>query len=427
MKKRTIYLFIILFFFTSSSIFTQRLPFNFTAKGILCLSDADMVASAYIDGNLKTDPTEFDTFSAIKWQNSASDISVKSLNVPNSVTNLPKGLEVSPDGRTAFVASTRGSLPRSMQQVKNILTDLPALTKIYAIDISDLNKPRLLDSIDVGRIPLSIDMRTNGDMLAIVTEQANNEVALVEWKNNRFASVNKYPSGFYGKSRISDCEWDPTGKYLAVTLEETSQVALYYIRIVPKGIAFKLYGEPLTVGTSLGLGHWTPDGRFYLMSDSNFNSPNAAESTLFSISFDMDEGKKHKIVGSAKTGIRAEAFSISPDGQYIVTANCRETHRPFNDPKFTAFSSLSLLSFNTEGGLKTLSEYDFSGILPQSVDFDAQSSMLVVTVFDYLDLNTKSKGGIEFWQLERGEKPALKNTGFKMSMPRGTHMVKVIR
>ena len=425
MKKRTINLLFLLAFFTHSTSFAQKLPFNFSAKGILALSDADMAASAYIDGDLKGDANEVDQFSAIKWQNSASDFVVKSLNIPNSVTNLPKGLEISHDGKTAFVASTRGSLPRNIPQVKNVLTDLPALSKIYAVDISDLSNPRLLDSIDVGRIPLSIDMRTNGDMLAIVTELANNEIVLVEWKNNRFASVNKYPSGFTGKARVTDCEWDPTGKYLAVTLEETNQVALYYIRIFQKGMAFKQYGEPVTVGKTPGLGHWTPDGRFYLVCESNLNSPN--NSNIYAISFDMDEGKNHRLVSTAKVGLHGEGFAISPDGQYIVVANIRESYRPINDPKFTAFSSLSLLTLNTEGVLKTIGEYELSGIFPQSVDFDAQSSMLAVTVFDYPDLNTKSKGGIEFWQLEKGEKLALKSTGFKISMPRGTHMVKVIR
>ena len=60
-----------------------------------------------------------------------------------------------------------------------------------------------------------------------------------------------------------------------------------------------------------------------------------------------------------------------------------------------------------------------TGVVPADTDSD--------TVFDYLDLNTKSKGGIEFWQLEKGENPTLKNTGFKIAMPRGTHIVKVIR
>ena len=422
-------LYCLLFLLTYSSTFflhAQSLPFNFSAKGILTLSDADMAASAYIDGDLKTVSTEFDQFSAIKWHNASNDLVVKSLHIPNSVTNLPKGLEVSPDGKTAFVASTRGSLPRSIQQVKNVLTDLPALTKLYAVDISDLNNPRLLDSIDVGRIPLSVDMRTNGDMLAIVTEQANNEVVLIEWKNNHFAAVSKYPSGFSGKARITDCEWDPTGKFLAATLEETNQVVLYYIRIFPKGIAFKQFGEPVTLGKFPGLGHWTPDGRFYIVSDLNWNASDI-NSNIFSISFDMDDGKNHRLISTAKVGLHAEGFAISPDGQYIVAANIRESYRPINDPKFTAHSSLSLLTLDTEGGLKTVGEYEFRGILPQGVDFDAQSSMLAVTVFDYWDLNTKSKGGIEFWQVEKGENPTLKQTGFKIAMPRGTHIVKVIR
>ncbi len=426
MKQRFYSLFFLLAYSSAISLYAQRLPFNFSAKGILTLSDADMAASAYVDGDLKTNSYEFDQFSAIKWHNTANDILVKSLNIPNSVTNLPKGLEISPDGKTAFVVSPRGSLPRTIQQVKNILTDFPPLSKLYAVDISDLNNPRLLDSIDVGQIPLSVDMRTNGDMLAIVTEQANNEVVLVEWKNNRFASVNKYPSGFSGKSRITDCEWDPTGKFLAATLEETNQIVLYYIRIFPKGIAFKQFGEPVTVGKFPGLGHWTPDGRFYIVSDLNWNTSDI-QSNIFSISFDMDEGRNHRLISTAKAGLHAEAFAISPDGQYIVAANIRESHRPINDPKFTAYSSLSLLRLNTEGGLKTLGEYEFQGIFPQSVDFDAQSAMLAVTVFDYSDLNTKSKGGIEFWQLEKGEKPALKHTGFKIAMPRGTHIVKIIR
>ena len=420
MKKIGAYtIFTMMLTLITHTAFSQKLPFQFEAKGFITFTDADMAASALVDGNLKTNALEKDAFSFIKWTNFLKEYKTNSTYISNSVTSLTGTCKFSPNNQVAFIAPSRGSAP-----TKNNLTDLPLITKIYAWDMSDMTNPKLLDSMDLGRPVLSLDMRRSGDLLAIITEQPLNEVALVEWKNNKFGSLEKNSSGFTGKAKAVDCAWDSTGKYLALTLEETKQIALYYIRKFDKGTAFKLYGEPVNLNSTPGCGKWTADNKYYIVTSKFMDG--SSNSEISAIKFDTEEGKTHKLTGSAVTGQNTGMFSISADGKYIATANTRESYRPLDDPKMNVNSSVSLLTFNTEGVLSKIGEYEFQGIMPKSVDFDAKGNMLAVSVYDYWDLNGKSQGGIEFWKVEKGDKPALKATGFRLSVPRGIHTLKVI-
>ncbi|MCU0449701.1 MAG: hypothetical protein MUC97_07615, partial [Bernardetiaceae bacterium] len=83
----------------------RPVPFRFDAKALLVLSDADMVASAYADGQLRTEPGVDDQLTVVNWQPGAPTL--RQLPVPNSVTNWVNGLAISPDGQTAFVVDTR--------------------------------------------------------------------------------------------------------------------------------------------------------------------------------------------------------------------------------------------------------------------------------------------------------------------------------
>jgi hypothetical protein len=420
MKKTGAYtIFTMMLMLITQIAFSQKLPFQFEAKGFVTFTDADMAASALVDGNLKTNTSEKDAFSFIKWSNFLKESKTNSTHIPNSATSLTGVCKFTSNNQVAFIAPSRGSAP-----TKNNLTDLPAITKLYAWDMTDMTNPKLLDSMDLGRPILSVDMRRSGDLLAIITEQPLNEVALVEWKNNKFGSAEKNSSGFTGKAKAVDCAWDSTGKYLALTLEETKQVALYYIRKFDKGTAFKLYGEPVNLNSTPGCGKWTADNSYYLVTSKFMDG--SSHSEISAIKFDTEEGKAHKLTGSAVTGQNTGMFSISPDGKYIATANTRESHRPLDDPKMNVNSSVSLLTFNTEGVLSKIGEYEFQGIMPKSVDFDAKGNMLAVSVYDYWDLNGTSRGGIEFWKVEKGDKPSLKSTGFRLSVPRGIHTLKVI-
>ena len=409
---------------TTPSVFCQKLPFQFEAKGFITFTDADMAASAFVDGNLKTDPGEKDAFSFIKWSNYLKEYKTNSVNMSNSVVNLPGTCKFTADNRLAFIAPCRSTLPKDAQSAKNILNDFPTSSKLYAWDMSDAANPKLLDSLEMGRPILSVDLRKSGDLLAIITEQPLNEVSLVEWKGNKFGSSEKNSSGFTGKAKAVDCAWDSSGKYLALTLEDTKQVALYYIRKFEKGIAFKLYGEPITLDHTPGCGKWTADNKYYIVASKFMDG--SSNSSISALKFDMEEGKTHKIMSSVKTGHNAGNFAVSPDGKYIAVANTRESYRPLDDPKMTMNSSVSLLTFNTEGVLAQAGEYEFQGIMPKSVDFDAKGNMLAVSVFDYWDLNGKAHGGIEFWKVEKGDKPSLKPTGFRLSVPRGIHTLRVI-
>ncbi|MCU0445733.1 MAG: hypothetical protein MUE85_12540 [Microscillaceae bacterium] len=205
--------------------FAQKLPFQFDAKGLLVLSDADMVASAYADGKLKTEQGVDDQLSIIKWGVNLEDFNLKTLAIPNSVTNWVNGLALANDGKTAFVIDTRGSLPRSVQQVKDVFTDLPAGKTLYAIDISDLQNPNIRDKIEVGSTPLSVDVNPLNQTLLICGVEKGREIQLIEWQNGKFGKIHSFAQDH----KITHANWHPSGKFIGITLEKTQQVQFYQV------------------------------------------------------------------------------------------------------------------------------------------------------------------------------------------------------
>ncbi len=384
------------------SVFAQKLPFRFEAKAILTLTDADMAAVTFTAPSVNNAKPK-DQLSILRWTNYANDLKIKSLDVENNHLEASRAVCFSADGKTGFIVSGK---------------------KLLAFDYSDISNPRLLDSIEIGRPPLNADLNKKGDMLAVLTDQADNEVSLLQWKGGKFGSAVKNSTGYAGKSKATYCAWDSSGKYLAIALEDTRQVALYYVRPFPKGIAFKQYGDAISLNNIPQLLKWTEDNRFLIVQDVNKSNSNGEIST---ISFDFDNGKTHKLVSSAKTGANTEGCSISPNGKYIVTANRRETNRSIDDAKLNMMASLSFLTLDTEGVLSQAGEYEFLGIYPKGVDFDAASNMVAVSVFNHFDIGGIEQSRLEFWQIEKGDKPKLKQTGFSLAVPRGTHTLKVIK
>jgi DNA-binding beta-propeller fold protein YncE len=386
----------------------QKLPFQFEVKDFLIFSP--------------------DALHHIQWGNTRKAISVET--TPLAMAATAKNWSFAPDGKTVFLTKPQVSaLKEGMKDGEKPV--LGTSSWIYACDISNLSAPKVIDSVEVGKNPSRIALRPSGELLAVVIEQRDNEIALIEWKSGKFGNVAKNQAGF-GDNKVFDCAWHPSGKYLALNIANVNQVALIYIRPFAKGIAFSKYGEPITVGKNLSTGQFTADGKHYLVSDfpTALSPEKGANSALHVLSFDVEEGKAHRLVGSNTLGENTQSFTVSPDGKYIAAVHARQTFLPIGDPKFGLNGAVSLHSIDTSGVVKNISEADFSGILPKSVAFDTQAKMLVVTVSEYHDLSPKleSMGGLEFFQVDKtGTQPVLKHTGFKMSVARGTHFVRVMR
>ncbi|MEM9836272.1 MAG: hypothetical protein AAF828_07205, partial [Bacteroidota bacterium] len=241
---------------------TQVLPFSFDAKGIVVLSDADMVASAYIDGALRTEVGVHDALTVIEWGKTVPAIRAHTLEVPNSVTNWVDGLDISIDGKVAFVVDTKGSLPRSIQQVSNVQTDLPLGNTLYAIDVADPANPKLLDRIGFGKELISVDVNPVSGALLVVNREAGKEVAFVSWEDGRFGEV-KLHAVTHRDRVVTHGSWHPNGQYFGLSMEPQAEIAFYAYgeqRI-------EAVGGPLKAGSYPGAGKFSNNGKYYLVPD----------------------------------------------------------------------------------------------------------------------------------------------------------------
>ncbi|NJM89176.1 MAG: hypothetical protein HC847_20430 [Hydrococcus sp. RU_2_2] len=321
---------------TNQAVATNANPTNqqdrFSGRYLLAISDADMVASAYVDGKLKRSPNAKDTLSVISLPSNGQNPTVAQLNVSNSVASWPNVIAVSPDGNIAYIAETRGSAPQGVQQVKNVFTDLPAGAKVTAVNLSNPQKPTIANSLQLGRNPHNISINSEGNLLAIATDEPGKGVELVEVNGSQFGrrftfSVKKNQGKQPG--RVSDIEWHPSGRYLAVTLDDREIVFQQVIRDAATGnMTLKPWREAVKTINFPGAGKFTADGRFYVVpslqwwtktNELDYNNPPTGQLTVIRLATNNTEF--NEVVSTATVGISPEGFDISPDDSLIVAAN----------------------------------------------------------------------------------------------------------
>ncbi|BFP40730.1 lactonase family protein [Flavobacteriaceae bacterium GF1] len=404
-----------------NAVVAQKLPFDFTAKKLLVLSDADMVSSAYIDGHLKTESGVADALTVINWGDSVAKIEDQRLHIPNSVTNWVDGMDIALDKKVAFVIDTKKSLPRSIQNVENVFTDLPDGSAVYAVAISDTEAPKLLDSIKVPGNPLAISVNPKTGNLLVICREKGKEINLIDWQGDSFGAIHTQ-SLEVGENAATHGSWHPDGKHFAVTLEPASEIQFYSLG---KNNQIANMGQAVKAGTFAGAGKFSKNGAYYLVPDLKWDQGYNVKGNLLSIAF--SEQGNHKVKATVEVGVSPEGFAISPDGKLIAVSNMGTNFMPMDFALFGQKASISLLAFDeNEGRFTPLDEQAWAGILPEGIAFDADGDMLVLTSFDRLDLSHRS-GYLSFWKVvENNGKTVLEPTGFEYGLTRGSHYVKLI-
>ena len=405
----------------ANAILAQKLPFNFTAEKLLVLSDADMAPSAYIDGRLKTENGVEDALSVIQWGDSVAAIKAHELHIPNSVTNWVDGMDVSTDGRIAFVIDTKKSLPRSVQKVQNVFVDLPNGSEVYAIAISGSENPRLLDSVKVPENPLAISVNPETGGLLVICREQGKEINLIRWQGDAFGEVTTQ-SLKQVENAVTHGVWHPDGKHFALTLEPASEIQFYS---VDKDNQIEGMGKTVKAGSFAGAGKFSNNGAYYLVPDLKWDEGYNVKGHLLAIAF--SEKGDHEVKATVETGISPEGFAISPNGDLIAVSNMGTNFMPMDFALFGQKASVTLLAFDeNQGSFNKLDEKSWAGVLPEGIAFDADGDMLVLTSFDRLDLSQRS-GYLSFWNiLENNGKTVLQETGFEYGLRRGSHYVKLI-
>ena len=90
-------------------VLAQTPAITFNARGMVAISDADMAASALVDGKLLRDNTIKDKLTSIKFPLVRGGSTVGEIVVPNSSLTYTKSMAVPKTGGLAFVLDTRSA------------------------------------------------------------------------------------------------------------------------------------------------------------------------------------------------------------------------------------------------------------------------------------------------------------------------------
>jgi DNA-binding beta-propeller fold protein YncE len=399
---------------------------NFNAKGLVVISDADMSASALVDGKLLRDNAAKDQLTTIKFPLQRGTTGVGSTLISNSALGYGKSIAVPTVGGLAYVLESRLRPEDGVAEFKDTNVEFPIGEKLYVVDIINMAGPKAKFGFPVGKKPTSIDINKN-ELIISTTEKGKELVFIEAAADGKPARFLNLPAGIDSTSRINDLSWHPSGDFIAFTLDNANEVGLYkVIREAGKLKNVEMVGKPVKVGVDPSFGRFSADGKHYFVLDAKAEKgKGVADGEVFVVDFSMDGSIEHKVASQVATGANAGSFAVSPDGTLLVTVNSGKSASPWTEAGAGKGSSLTLFKVSADGALAKVADYPFDGIAPQSVVFDKDGSNIAVTVMEYLEYGN-GNGGVEFWTVTKGDTPSLAKQAVKVSVAKGAHTLRVI-
>lgn len=416
---------------TQGSAMAQDTP---ASGGILAaLSDTDMVPTVYETGDLgPADPDHRDTLSVVSYDDGR--FATRSLTISNSTNGPPGSLDLSHDGRIAFVAET--FRPRAAGMTR--LSELVPGTELRSVDIRPGREPTVIDRVEIGTQPQTIQLSPDGGLIVAITTDADRELSFVPVRDGRFGPVARFglalpPSGGLIPLKSTWVQWHPGGRYIAVNLVDRAQVAFFEVVRDEAGsaAAVRPWGNRVQTNKFPFVGRFSPDGRFYVTSDVQwgidtqgfFGVREGILTTIRLAAVGSDgEAARHTVPHIALGGWGSETVAFSPDGRFLVTSNLRGTGKPDGSPDWTREASLSLYALDGETGrLTPQGEWPIDAVLPQGLAFDRSGRTLFVGVNRYRDGKPVPGGAVEIWRISTDDTPTLEATGQRIGLPPGVH------
>ena len=424
----------------ATAAFAQQPP-DFEGRYIAAISDGDMRAYAYIDGQIgeKRGPDELALIGLpLQLTEPTSRIEV-----PNSVINPVYSIAHSPDGNTVFVAETA----TSQEEGDVTIRDLQPGTTLRAIDVSDLKAPLIVDEVEVGTRPLGVSVSPDGRTLVLATKTVGSPLTFVTFEDGAFGepsqfalqNVSAMPELFDQGQLPHHAEWHPFEDIVAVTLNLRSQVQFYRVDRAEDGSVTDIeqWGNAVATNKWPMSGKFSRDGRHFVTNDLGWgpdlgpdrNGTYAPPSTLTSIRLaGLDDPEpRHFSMGGVSVPQHAESIAFSNDGTMIVTLNLGQTWIPEGEAGHS-LSSLSLVTFDEQTGLMThAGDWEMLGILPEGVAFDAADRYVVAGIYEYEGPEPRASA-LEFWRVQRslGTPPRLVPTGYAVATGPGAHSLVVV-
>lgn len=414
---------------------------SFSARAVLALSDVDMAGTAYADGKLRPVVGQTDTLTAVipgSPEGVASSVAVS-----NSVMAWPGSMDISPDGRFAYIAELRGPAPIDVEEYADgVFAGMPRGRRLTQVAIADPAALRIVRQIDLPAPPTAIHVAPNGRFALVALNSANIPLVAVELDDGAPGRITELPLRLsVATERDADLgamfvRLAPNGRDLAVNLANTH---VQFARLVLDGTglpaAVETVGNAVPAGKWLTMLRWSSEGRHLIVADvawgpSQLGAATNGPGQIVAIRF--DPGGKHGIASQLKVSLSPEGFEMNRSGDLLAVVNMERTYLPDRLPYSLfarrAAASLSLVGFDPgTGRLTTLDgPLAFAGVLPEDAVFDDDGDMLAVAVFHERGEAPK-QGWIEWFVIEQENgRRRLVPTGRRTVLPRGVHDLAVL-
>lgn len=439
---------VLFFCFSSQVLFAQKRnlssPMDFEGRYIISVSDADMLASAYVNGKLGAS-VGHDTLTILPLDGKPNSWSPKEVPASNSVAGPPASVDVTPDGKYAFVIETWGQRPRAKENAT--FKDLQFGNRLQVFDLSDPTKPQMIQDVTIPLRPDAIRVNSTGSLIAISFHNkgggTTTPLGLFPFSNGKVGAP-VYPTikGWDNKDRLIDIDWHPSENILALLNESRHNIRFARINkkleAAPFGNVVQIEKAPFRV-------EFTPNGRHVVINALYWGSDvagrwiEAPRGSVLTVRMNAGQMKagtsglqpRHAMISTIKTGVSPEGLAVSPDGKWVVTTNLERSYLPYNDKRITWYSSLTLASLDQKTGrLERIGDFSYDGILPEAAVFDNSSSYLAVATYDHF--NDRVKGGsIDFWHLASDplepNRVQLLKTNLSIPVTRGIHSLVIAR
>ncbi|MGF1481845.1 MAG: beta-propeller fold lactonase family protein [Cyanophyceae cyanobacterium] len=420
--------------------FAQRTaPMDFQGRYLVAVSDADMLASAYIDGRLGSREGE-DALSVIPVGQHVSQLQAYETPASNSVAGPPVAVAVTPDGRYALVVETFTQRPEGAAE-NQTFADLEQGNRILVIDLQNPTNPRLVQDLAIAERPDSVSVNFDGSLVAVSFNPngagTETPLALIPFNEGQlgdpvYPPVSSIPQG----ERLIHAEWHPTENVLALMNETAAEVS--FAR--SNNLELEPWGNVIQIEKAPYMGRFTLDGRHLIVNNLYWGEDvegrwtEAPKGSINSIRLEAgtqeDGSPRHALISRSQTGVSPEGIAISPDGRYVVTTNLERSYLPYDDKRITWYSSLTLATLDPETGqLNHVGDYPFDGILPEAAAFDASGQYLAVVNYDHFDDSIEG-GSIDFWRIGAdplNPQPQLIKTNYSVPVTRGVHSLVLVK
>lgn len=419
----------------------SRGQLDFEGRYIVSAQDADMVASAYIDGQLGPRDGQ-DTLAVIPLDGDPRDWQAAEVFASNSVAGPPAVVDITPDGRFAVVIETW--TPRPDTDTPHNFGDLQHGNLLKLFDLSDPMAPRLVQTVETLERPDAVRVSSDGALVAVAfnPDGAGDEtpLAIYRLEDGRLGdpSTPGIPGWDGAVNRLMDIDWHPTEPVLAMIDE--AQNTVRFARIA-EDLSIAPFGNVVDVERTPFRVEFTPDGNHVVINglywgpDIEGRWTEAPRGSVLTVRMNAetreDGSVRHAFVDRILTGVSPEGLAVSPDGRWVATTNLERSYLPYDDNRITWYSSITLAALDqATGDLTEIGTFTYDGILPEAAVFDNSGSYLAVANYDHFD-DRVIGSSIDFWRiqtdpLDPGNTQLIK-TEHSVPVARGAHSMVIAR